>query len=269
MLLVIYRPPDMLCLPQPMVEVVMGNPVTICCCLEFSFIALSLLLQFMNILVIEDEPNVVAFIRKGLQEQAYEVDVAYDGLTGKSLALKKDYDLILLDVILPNSNGLETCRDIRKHNQQVPILMLTALGSTEDVVTGLDAGADDYLTKPFKFKELLARVRALTRRKNISQQSSLLTIADLEVNLDTKTVNRGDKSIALTAKEFSLLEYFIRNKGKVLSRLDLLENVWELNFDLSSNVVDVYVNYLRNKIDKDFEPKLIHTVIGMGYVLKA
>ncbi|GGG27612.1 response regulator transcription factor [Pontibacter amylolyticus] len=222
----------------------------------------------MNILVVEDEPNVVAFVKKGLQEQSYDVDVAYDGQTGLSLALQKEYALIVLDVILPNSNGIQVCSEIRKHNLHVPILMLTALGTTEDVVKGLDAGADDYLTKPFKFKELLARVRALTRRSNLSLSSGKLTIADLEVDLDTKVVTRGGKEINLTAKEFSLLEYFIRNKGKVLSRLDLLENVWELNFDLSSNVVDVYVNYLRNKIDRDFDNKLIHTVIGMGYVLK-
>lgn len=223
----------------------------------------------MNILVVEDEPNVVAFVKKGLQEQSYDVDVAYDGQTGLSLALQKEYALIVLDVILPNSNGIQVCSEIRKYNLHVPILMLTALGTTEDVVKGLDAGADDYLTKPFKFKELLARVRALTRRSNLTQSNGKLTIADLEVDLDTKAVTRGGKEITLTAKEFSLLEYFIRNKGKVLSRLDLLENVWELNFDLSSNVVDVYVNYLRNKIDKSFDHKLIHTVIGMGYVLKA
>lgn len=223
----------------------------------------------MHILFVEDEPNVVAFVKKGLQEQSFEVDVAYDGMTGKSLAMQKDYSLIILDVILPNSNGIEVCQAIRKLNQTVPILMLTALGSTDDVVTGLDAGADDYLTKPFKFKELLARVRALTRRNNLGMQTNLLTVGDLEVNLDTKTVSRAGKTIVLTAKEFSLLEYFIRNKGKVLSRLDLLENVWELNFDLSSNVVEVYVNYLRNKVDKDFDRKLIRTVIGMGYVMKA
>lgn len=223
----------------------------------------------MNILFVEDEPNVVAFVKKGLQEQSYDVDVAYDGQTGLSLALQKEYALIVLDVILPNSNGIQVCSEIRKYNLHVPILMLTALGTTEDVVKGLDAGADDYLTKPFKFKELLARVRALTRRSNLTQSNGKLTIADLEVDLDTKAVTRGGKVITLTAKEFSLLEYFIRNKGKVLSRLDLLENVWELNFDLSSNVVDVYVNYLRNKIDKSFDHKLIHTVIGMGYVLKA
>lgn len=175
----------------------------------------------------------------------------------------------MLDVILPNCNGIQVCSEIRKHNLHVPILMLTALGTTEDVVKGLDAGADDYLTKPFKFKELLARVRALTRRSNLMQSNGKLVIADLEVDLDTKAITRGGKEITLTAKEFSLLEYFILNKGKVLSRLDLLENVWDLNFDLSSTVVDVYVNYLRNKIERGFDTKLIHTVIGMGYVLKA
>lgn len=222
----------------------------------------------MNILVVEDEPNVVAFIRKGLQEQAYDVDVAYDGETGRSLALQKDYTLIILDIILPGSNGLDVCRHIRKRNSGVPILMLTALGTTDDIITVLDAGADDYLIKPFKFKELLARIRALTRRNQLSYQSGILRIADLEVNLDSKEVKRGAKEITLTAKEFSLLAYFMRNKGKVLSRLDLLENVWELNFDLSSNVVEVYINYLRNKIDKEHSHKLIRTVIGMGYVMK-
>ncbi|GAB3197138.1 DNA-binding response OmpR family regulator [Pontibacter aydingkolensis] len=222
----------------------------------------------MNILVIEDEPNVAAFIRKGLQEQSYEVDVVHDGLSGKRHALRKDYDLIILDIILPGCSGLEVCRDIRQDNPLVPILMLTALGTTDDVVTGLNAGADDYLTKPFKFKELQARVLALLRRSNLSQESSQLQVADLTMNLNAKTVHRAGREIKLTAKEFALLEYFIRNKGRVLSRIDLLENVWELNFDLNSNVVEVYVNYLRNKIDKDFDCKLLHTVIGMGYVLK-
>ena len=222
----------------------------------------------MNILVIEDEPNVASFIRKGLQEQSYEVDVAHDGLEGKGLARQKDYDLIILDIILPNCSGLEICQEIRKSNPHVPILMLTALGTTDDVVTGLSAGADDYLVKPFKFKELLARVRALLRRSSLGQESGKLSVADLTMDLNAKTVRRGEREIKLTAKEFALLEYFIRNKGRVLSRLDLLENVWELNFDLNSNVVEVYVNYLRNKIDKDFEHKLLHTVIGMGYVLK-
>ena len=222
----------------------------------------------MNILVVEDEPNVAAFIKKGLEEQAYKVELAFDGNTGLSLARQKDFSLAILDVVMPGLNGLEVCRQLRTWYPGLPILMLTALGTTEDIVTGLETGADDYLTKPFKFKELLARVRALTRRHNLLNQSSKLVVADLEVDLDTKTVERSGKTINLTAREFALLEYFMRNKGKVLSRIDLLENVWEMNYDLGSNVVDVYVNYLRNKIDKDFPVKLLQTVIGMGYVLK-
>lgn len=223
----------------------------------------------MNILVVEDEPNVAAFIKKGLEEQAYEVDVAYDGNTGLLLARQKDYSLAILDVIMPHTNGLEVCKVLRERDPALPILMLTALATTDDVVTGLETGADDYLAKPFKFRELLARVKALTRRKNLQANvSSKLTFADLEMDLDTKAVSRNGKLITLTAREFTLLEYFMKHPGKVLSRIDLLENVWDLNFDLGSNVVDVYVNYLRNKIDKDFPVKLIHTVIGMGYALK-
>ena len=223
----------------------------------------------MNILVVEDEPNVAAFIKKGLEEQSYEVDVAYDGNTGLQLARQKDYSLVILDIIMPNTNGLEVCKLLREWDQALPILMLTALATTDDIVTGLESGADDYLAKPFKFKELLARVKALTRRKNLQTNvTNKLTFADLEMDLETKAVSRNGKLITLTAREFTLLEYFMKNPGKVLSRIDLLENVWELNFDLGSNVVDVYVNYLRNKIDKDFPVKLIHTVIGMGYALK-
>lgn len=223
----------------------------------------------MNILVIEDEPNVAAFIKRGLEENSFEVDVAYDGNTGLLQAKQKEYHLAILDVIMPGINGLEVCQRLREWDNALPILMLTALGTTDDVVTGLEAGADDYLAKPFKFKELLARVRALTRRKNLqATNSSKLTFADLEMDLETKAVTRNGKTINLTAREFTLLEYFMKNPGKVLGRIDLLENVWELNYDLGSNVVDVYVNYLRNKIDKEFPVKLIHTVIGMGYALK-
>ncbi|MCC9167236.1 response regulator transcription factor [Pontibacter harenae] len=222
----------------------------------------------MNILIIEDEPNVVAFIKRGLEEEGILADVAYEGETGLNMALQNKYDLIILDIILPGSDGIEVCRTIRQRKLQVPILMLTALGTTEDIVKGLDTGADDYLTKPFKFKELLARIKALGRRISFTKVTPALAVADLEVNLDTKQVTRADKKIGLTAREFLLLEYFLRNKGRVVSRQDLLENVWELNFDPGSNVVEVYVNYLRNKIDKGFEPKLIQTVVGMGYVLK-
>lgn len=223
----------------------------------------------MKILVIEDEQSVSSFIRKGLEEQGYEVTQAFDGSTGLRAAAQHRFDLLILDLILPGMNGLEVCKKLREGGEvAVPILMLTALGATEDVVAGLDAGADDYLAKPFKFKELLARVRALTRRKNLSNATKQLQVADLEVDLDQKMVSRGDTPIKLTAKEFNLLEYLIRNKGRVVSRVDILENVWEVNFDMGTNVIDVYVSYLRNKIDKNFSPKLIHTVVGMGYVLK-
>jgi len=222
----------------------------------------------MKILVVEDETNVAAFISKGLREQSYEVEIAYDGTTGKLLASRNFFNLIILDVIMPGINGLDLCQAIRSYDKKTPILMLTALGTTDDVVTGLNKGADDYITKPFKFKELLARVRALARRSEVSEAAVTMSLADLELNLDTKTATRSGKEINLTAREFALLEYFIKNKGKVLSRMDLLENVWDFNMDLGSNVVDVYVNYLRNKIDKDFQPKLIQTVIGMGYSLK-
>ena len=223
----------------------------------------------MKILIIEDEQSVSSFIRKGLEEQGYEATQAFDGGTGLRAAVHNRFDLIILDLILPGINGLEVCKKLREEGEgTVPILMLTALGATEDVVTGLDAGADDYLSKPFKFKELLARVRALTRRKSLSSATKQLQVADLEIDLDRKMVSRGDKPIKLTAKEFNLLEYLIRNKGRVVSRVDILENVWEVNFDMGTNVIDVYVSYLRNKIDKNFSPKLIHTVVGMGYVLK-
>lgn len=223
----------------------------------------------MKILVIEDEQSVSSFIRKGLEEQGHEVTQAFDGSTGLRAAIQHRFDLLILDLILPGINGLEICKKLRESGElAVPILMLTALGATEDVVAGLDAGADDYLAKPFKFKELLARVRALTRRKSLSTASKQLQVADLELDLDRKVVSRGDKPIKLTAKEFNLLEYLIRNKGRVVSRVDILENVWEVNFDMGTNVIDVYVSYLRNKIDKNFSPKLIHTVVGMGYVLK-
>ena len=223
----------------------------------------------MKILVIEDEQSVSSFIRKGLEEQGHEVTQAFDGTMGLRTALQKSFDLIILDVVLPGLNGLEVCKKLREEGgTAVPVLMLTALGATDDIVMGLDAGADDYLSKPFKFKELLARIRALTRRKNLATTAKQLQVADLELDLDSKTVSRSDKPIKLTAREFNLLEYLIRNKGRVVSRVDILENVWEVNFDMGTNVIDVYVNYLRNKIDKNFSPKLIHTVVGMGYVLK-
>ena len=220
-----------------------------------------------RILLIEDEVNVSAFIKRGLEEQSHQVDVAYDGVTGKSLALQKEYDVIILDIILPNSNGWEVCKSIRSLQITTPILMLSALGTTDDTVKGLDLGADDYLTKPFKFKELTARIRALDRRRYAGQENAL-TLGDLRVDTEAKKVTRAGQDITLTWREYKLLEYLLKNKGRVLSRIQLMENVWEVDFDLGTNVVEVYVNYLRNKIDKPFSAKLIHTVIGMGYVMK-
>ncbi len=222
----------------------------------------------MKILLIEDEPKVASFIKKGLEEQAYDVEQAYDGFFGKRLALEKEYDLIILDVILPQVNGLEVCKAIRQHNSSVSILMLTALGNTTDKIEGLDAGADDYLVKPFEFQELLARIRALTRRKNDLPSGEVLRIADLELDMVRKTVTRNSQPITLTAREFALLSYLLRNKGRVVSRVDIIENVWETSFDTGSNVIDVYINFLRKKVDKDHTVKLIHTLVGMGYVIK-
>jgi DNA-binding response OmpR family regulator len=222
----------------------------------------------MKILLVEDEPKVASFIKKGLEEQTYEVDQAYDGNFGLKLALQNDYDLILLDIILPNMSGLDVCRAIRKQKPFVSILMLTALGTTDDKITGLDAGADDYLTKPFEFKELLARIRALSRRAGDNGVSEKIRIGDLEMDLGSKTVTRSGKVINLTAREFTLLHYLLRNRGRVVSRVDITENVWETSFDTGSNVIDVYINFLRKKIDKGFPTKLIHTLVGMGYVLK-
>jgi two-component system copper resistance phosphate regulon response regulator CusR len=222
----------------------------------------------MNILLVEDEPKVADFIRKGLKEQSYNVEVAYDGLFGEKLALENEYDLIILDVILPGISGLELCRRIRKYKADLPILLLTALGSTRDKVAGLESGADDYLVKPFHFDELLARVKALGRRRMLISPGIIYRIADLEVDAYKKTAHRAGKDITLTAREFALLELLIINKNRVLSRTRIAETIWGLNYDRSTNLIDVYINYLRSKIDKGFDSALIHTVIGMGYVLK-
>jgi len=222
----------------------------------------------MKILIIEDEPKVVEFLKKGLEEQDYDVDVAYDGQMGERIAIKNIYDIILLDVVLPYINGYELCKKIREKNQNVPIIMLTALGTTDDKITGFDHGADDYLVKPFEFKELLARIKALTKRASgIIQTQNIIRIFDLELDLDKKNARRADKSIDLTAKEFALLELLMRNKGRVISRSEIAEKIWEITFDTGTNVVDVYINILRKKIDKEFENKLIHTKIGLGYYL--
>jgi len=225
----------------------------------------------MKILLIEDEVRVSSFIKKGLEEQGEEVVQAFDGNSGLKLAIKHSFDVIILDVVMPVMNGIEVCEKLKGHHQiSTPILMLTALGTTEDIVTGLETGADDYLTKPFKFKELLARVNALNRRNTVKKnhKEELLIAKDLEMNLVTKAVTRNSKEIKLTAREFKLLKHLLSHKNRIVSRTDILENVWEVDFDLGTNVIDVYINYLRKKIEKGFSSKLIETVIGMGYILK-
>lgn len=223
----------------------------------------------MKLLLIEDEPKTVLSLRQGLEEDGYDVDIAYDGLIGRQLARNNTYQLIISDIIIPGINGIELCKEIRSWGDDTPILMLTALGTTDDKVTGLDAGADDYLVKPFEFKELLARVRALTKRASgVSHTSQMLRFADLEVSLDAKTVTRSGNKINLTAREFNLLVYLIRNQGRVISKVEIAEQVWDIGFDTGTNIIEVYVNYLRKKIDKDYPVKLIHTQFGMGYVLK-
>lgn len=223
----------------------------------------------MKILVVEDEPKTLHAIRQGLEETQFEVDIAYDGLIAKRLALKNAYAAIITDVIIPGINGFELIRQLRAEGVMTPILLLTALGETTDKVAGFDAGSDQYLTKPFQFSELLARVRALTKRgTQVAITAQMLRFAGIEMNLDAKTVSRDGQSVELTAREFTLLEYLMRNQGRVLSKVDIAERVWDLNFDAGTNVVEVYINYLRKKIDKDFPKKLIHTQFGMGYVLR-
>jgi heavy metal response regulator len=221
----------------------------------------------MRILIIEDEKKVASFIKKGLEEDHYAVDHAYDGESGLYMTEVNEYDLIVLDLMIPKIDGLEVLRRIRGNRNNVPILVLTAKDSVEDIVRGLDAGCDDYLTKPFEFLEFLARIRALLRREKIDKEPTL-KIADLTLSLVTHKVMRRRKEIELTAKEYSLLEYFMRNPDKVLTRTMISEHVWDYHFDSMTNLIDVYVNYLRKKIDKEFEPKLIHTIRGVGYIMK-
>ena len=223
----------------------------------------------IKILLVEDEPKVSAFIRRGLEEEGYEMQVAYDGPFGLRLALGQVFDLLILDVILPGLNGIEVLKAVRAHDQELPVLMLTALGTTQDKLLGFEGGADDYLVKPFDFVELLARVRALTRRRGPrTTKGNQLTLADLTVDTAAKTVTRAGQPIKLTAREFNLLELLLRHQGRVLGRAEIAEHTWEETLDAGSNVIDVYVNYLRNKVDKGFAKKLIHTVVGMGYVLR-
>lgn len=223
----------------------------------------------MKVLVVEDEPKVASFLKQGLEEQAFAVTIAYDGFFGKKMALDNYYDVIVLDLLIPYINGIDLCKQLRAEGLKAPIMMLTALGSTDDKVLGLEAGADDYLVKPFEFRELVARLRALSNRYTDNlQDQKVLKLADLELDLYKKVVRRGGKSIDLTAKEFSLLEYLLRNKNRVISRAEIAEKVWDVNFDTGTNIIDVYINFLRKKVDKEFSLKLIYTMVGMGYIMK-
>ncbi|QJW91539.1 response regulator transcription factor [Spirosoma taeanense] len=223
----------------------------------------------MKLLVVEDEPKTLQAIQQGLEESQFEVDIAYDGLIAKRLALKNDYAAIITDLVLPGLNGYELCRQLRAEGLTTPLLILTALSGTDDVVTGFDAGADQYLTKPFQFGELLARVRSLTKRnRQVAITAQILRYGGVEINLDAKTVTRDGRAIDLTAREFALLQFLMHNKGRVLSKPEIAEHVWDINFDTGTNVVEVYINYLRKKMDKDFPQKLIHTHFGMGYMFR-
>lgn len=223
-----------------------------------------------KILVVEDEANIASFIERGLAECGYAVSVASDGEEAWNFIQENSYDLLMLDVIMPKMDGLQLCRQFRrKYGYSVPVLMVTALGYTDDIVAGLDAGADDYLSKPFSFLELQARIRALLRRCEERDDPALLRCADLVLNRDKHAAERQGVLINLTVREYRLLEYFMNNQGVALSRMQLLREVWDKNFDTNTNVVDVYVNYLRTKIDKGFDRKLIHTVVGLGYMMEA
>ncbi len=221
----------------------------------------------MRILVVEDEKKVAGFIKKGLEEETYAVDVAYDGEDGLHLGLEGQYDLIILDIMLPKIDGLEILSQLRDQGRDVPILLLTAKDAVDDRVAGLNKGADDYLTKPFAFSELLARARVLLRRGK-AEVKTTLQISDLTLDLVSHKVNRGGDEIELTGKEYSLLEYFMRNQEKVLTRTMIAEHVWDYNFDTFTNVIDVYINHLRKKIDKGRQSKLLHTLRGVGYIMK-
>jgi DNA-binding response OmpR family regulator len=223
----------------------------------------------MKILLIEDEPQLVSIIQRDLSAEGHEVSVAMDGQTGLDMSMKMSFQLVILDIMLPGINGIEICRNLRAANSDVAILMLTALGTTENIVVGLDSGADDYMVKPFSLVELNARIRTLARRNIINDRpANLLQVGSLTINLSEKTVTRDDKVIDLTATEYRLLEFLVRNKNHMVSRIEILEHVWNIDFNMGTNVVDVYINYLRKKIDKGFDNKFIHTVVGMGYIFK-
>jgi two-component system copper resistance phosphate regulon response regulator CusR len=221
------------------------------------------------ILLVEDEKKIADSLKKGLSEHGYHVQVAYDGNAGRTLFETDHFDLVILDINLPGMSGYDLCKKIRNRNPRVPIVMLTALSTTDDKIEGFDAGADDYVVKPFDFKELLVRIRALLKRIHCTPQvGNMLKVGDLVMNLDSKEVFRAGNGISLTAKEFQLLEYLVRNRNKVVSRADIALNVWDIDFDTKTNVIDVYVNFLRKKLDNDFDKKIIYTQVGVGYILK-
>ncbi len=223
-----------------------------------------------KILLVEDEPKIADALKLGLEENGYSVMVAYDGTIGYKLFLAQEFDVIILDINLPGINGYELCKKVREANTIIPVIMLTALNALNDKIEGYDAGADDYIAKPFEFRELLLKIRVLLKRTHHQNTpvGNFLKADDLTMNLDSKEVRRNDIMINLTAKEFQLLEYLLRNKNRVVSRADIAINVWDIDFDTNTNVIDVYINYVRNKVDKKFERKLIHTQVGMGYILK-
>lgn len=228
-----------------------------------------LYIRTMRILLIEDEIKTIQSLRQGLEEQDIRADIALDGKDGLALATQNTYDVIVSDIIMPGLDGLELCSRLRASGLKTPILLLSALGHTDDKVRGLEAGADDYLSKPFEFREFIARIKALARRPaDAYKQHHVLRFADIEQDLDAKSVKRGGRDIMLTPREFALLEFFLRNPGRVLSKTEIAEKVWDVDFDTGTNVIEVYVNYLRNKIDKGFDTKLIHTLFGQGYVLR-
>ncbi|MEO5893879.1 MAG: response regulator transcription factor [Ferruginibacter sp.] len=227
-------------------------------------------MEDIKILIVEDEQKIADTLKFGLSENGFKVEVAYDGKLGYRLFSVQDFDLIILDINLPGMNGYELCKAIRLLNEQVPVIMLTSMSALNDKIEGYDAGADDYVVKPFEFRELLLKIRALLKR-TLSQYlpvGNVLKLSDLEMNLDNKEVRRDSTVIHLTAKEFQLLEYLLRNKNRVVSRADIAINVWDMDFDSNTNVIDVYISYLRNKVDKNFDQKLIQTQVGMGYILK-
>ncbi len=223
-------------------------------------------MQAAHILIVEDEQRLAEILQKQLQEAGFEAEIATDGYVGKKMLAENNYDLVILDINIPLLNGYELCKEIRKTNNKIVIIMLTALGTPDNKLIGFEAGADDYVLKPFDFRELLARINVFLKRSNpMVQQNRVLKIADFELDLDTKTATRAGKRIDLTSKEFALMETFLVNKDKLLTREYIIEKVWDLDFETGTNIIDVYVNYLRKKIDRDFEPKLIHTKFGFGF----